>query len=188
MFVLLSIDLHAFPWRSPTLSLSLSLSLSQSYTGSDLQWRVNGLEPRSEYTIKVAAVRVPGDASDVELVGAFSPPSVFNTLGGNSADGGPGGAGGPGGDAAKPGGNNRGAGLVATAVSCERRLVLLVWEWRRQRRVNAISARRASAVRPAVRPPHRLRLHDVCRRRCRRRPADDGVGRAAKLERPAATV
>ena len=105
--------------RSARLSLELTLPLSQSYTGSDLQWRVNGLEPRSEYTIKVAAVRVPGDAADVELVGAFSPPSVFNTLGGSAADGGPGGAGGPGGgDAAKPGGSTRGAGLVATAVSC----------------------------------------------------------------------
>ena len=65
-------------------------------------------------------MRVPGDKSDIELVGAFSPPSVFNTLGGaggNAADA-SGGSGCGLGDAAKPG-NKGGAGLVATAVSSE---------------------------------------------------------------------
>jgi hypothetical protein len=40
---------------------------------------VNGLDPRTEYTIKVASVRIPSGSS-VELVGAYSPPSMFNTL------------------------------------------------------------------------------------------------------------
>ena len=62
-------------------------------------------------------MRVPGDKSDVELVGAFSPPSVFNTLGGSAADA-PSGAGSGLGDAAKSG-NKGGAGLVATAVSAD---------------------------------------------------------------------
>ena len=58
---------------------------------------------------------MPGDKSDIELVGAYSPPSVFNTLGGNAADASSG-AGCGLGDAAKPG-NKGGTGLVATAVS-----------------------------------------------------------------------
>ena len=65
----------------------------------------------------MAVVRVPGDKTDIELVGAYSPPSVFNTLGGNATDASSG-AGCGLGDPAKPG-NKGGPGLVATAVSTE---------------------------------------------------------------------
>ena len=48
--------------------------------GVDLQWRVNGLDSKTDYTIKVAVVRVPEPG--MELVGSYSPPAVFSTLSG----------------------------------------------------------------------------------------------------------
>ncbi len=95
------------------------------YIGSDLQWRVNGLESRADFTIRVAAVRVPPDSArpededededgggccptrthpgsprrrrQLELVGAWSPPCVFATLDGGAGGGAGGGSGGGGG-------------------------------------------------------------------------------------------
>ncbi len=113
------------------------------YTGGDLQWRVSGLEARADFTIRVAAVRVPpassrldesssedsssaGKASPgsprrrpAELVGAWSPPCVFTTL---AADGGGGGGGAAGGFAASSSSvasvsAGAGDGRVATKVS-----------------------------------------------------------------------
>ncbi len=72
------------------------------YTGTDLQWRVNGLDSKMDFTLRVAAVRVPPpstvsaasaaglQAASNELVGPYSPPSVFTTLpagGGNTRSG-----------------------------------------------------------------------------------------------------
>ncbi len=61
--------------------------MPQAYNGCDLQWRASGLDARTEYTIRVAAVRIPASRdgavsrdSTVELVGAFSPPGTFVTL------------------------------------------------------------------------------------------------------------
>lgn len=76
-------------------------SLSQVYAGNDLQTRVNGLDPRTEYTMRVAAIRVlptsskPSSAADLtpsseqQLVGSYSTPCVFTTLvGATGPDGG----------------------------------------------------------------------------------------------------
>ena len=49
----------------------------QIYTGSDTQFRVNGLDPKSEYSIRVGGVRVP--VPGVEMSGTFSPPGIFTT-------------------------------------------------------------------------------------------------------------
>ena len=49
----------------------------QIYTGSDTQFRVNGLDPKTEYSIRVGGVRVP--VPGVEMSGQFSPPGVFTT-------------------------------------------------------------------------------------------------------------
>ena len=91
------------------------------YTGSDLQWRVNGLESRCDFTLRVAAVRVPPASAraddektsssgsprkQLELTGAWSPPCVFTTLDG-----------GVGGSAAATGGS--GGGVTATQATGE---------------------------------------------------------------------
>ncbi|XP_059082249.1 fibronectin type-III domain-containing protein 3A-like isoform X2 [Tigriopus californicus] len=52
------------------------------YGGTDLQFRLNGLEAKSEYAIKVAVVRIP--EPELELVGAHSPPCAFTTLAAHS--------------------------------------------------------------------------------------------------------
>ena len=54
----------------------------QIYSGSDTQFRDSGLEPKTEYTIRVCGVRVP--VPETELAGPYSPPAIFTTL---SADG-----------------------------------------------------------------------------------------------------
>lgn len=60
------------------------------YTGSDVQFRVNGLEAKSEYAIRVCGVRVPTPGS-VEMAGTYSPPAVFTTLSGDGFNCGAGG-------------------------------------------------------------------------------------------------
>ena len=57
---------------------------------------MNGLDSKSDFTIRVAAVRVPppnksvagGATSPGELVGSYSPPCVFTTLSSSAGDGG----------------------------------------------------------------------------------------------------
>jgi len=57
------------------------------YTGCDTQCRVNGLDGRTEYSVRVAGVRVvaagvavAGEAEGrIELPGAYSPPGTFTT-------------------------------------------------------------------------------------------------------------
>ena len=60
------------------------------YTGSDLQWRVTGLDARSDYTLRVAAVRIPPQSAGGDLIGPYSPPCVFTTLGGSGSGSGAG--------------------------------------------------------------------------------------------------
>jgi len=48
------------------------------YSGSDTQFRDSGLEPKTEYTIRVCGVRVP--VPETELAGPYSPPAIFTTL------------------------------------------------------------------------------------------------------------
>ena len=50
----------------------------QIYSGSDTQFRDSGLEPKTEYTIRVCGVRVP--VPETELAGPYSPPAIFTTL------------------------------------------------------------------------------------------------------------
>ena len=65
----------------------------QIYSGCDTQCRVNGLDGRTEYSVRVAGVRVvtsvpttgtttPGDQvkDKIELQGTYSPPGIFTTL------------------------------------------------------------------------------------------------------------
>ena len=47
------------------------------YSGSDTQCRVNGLDSKTEYSIRVAGVRVP--APGIQLTGTYSPPGIFTT-------------------------------------------------------------------------------------------------------------
>jgi len=47
------------------------------YSGSDTQFRDSGLEPKTDYTIRVCGVRVP--VPDTELAGPYSPPAIFTT-------------------------------------------------------------------------------------------------------------
>ena len=55
--------------------------MSQIYSGSDIQFRAGGLEPRTEYTIRVCGVRIPPvSGQQIELNGPFSPPAIFTTL------------------------------------------------------------------------------------------------------------
>ena len=54
--------------------------LSQIYYGSDIQFRAGGLEPRTEYTIRVCGVRIPAGQAQTKLDGPFSPPAIFTTL------------------------------------------------------------------------------------------------------------
>jgi hypothetical protein len=56
---------------------------SKTCAGTDLQFRIEGLEAKSEYTVRVAAVRSPHGTEQnmaVTLVGPLSPASVFSTL------------------------------------------------------------------------------------------------------------
>ncbi|CAB4059243.1 unnamed protein product [Lepeophtheirus salmonis] len=46
------------------------------YSGGDVSFRISGLEPRSDYTIKVLPVRVPAPGL-AELVGPSSSPGIF---------------------------------------------------------------------------------------------------------------
>jgi hypothetical protein len=57
----------------------------QIYTGNDTQFRVSGLDPRTEYAVRVTCVRVP--ASGIELDGVYSPPGIFSTSAGDSGSG-----------------------------------------------------------------------------------------------------
>nr|XP_040581209.1 fibronectin type-III domain-containing protein 3A-like isoform X2 [Lepeophtheirus salmonis] len=59
------------------------------YSGGDVSFRISGLEPRSDYTIKVLPVRVPAPGL-AELVGPSSSPGIFTTLGGDLGRGVPG--------------------------------------------------------------------------------------------------
>ena len=68
------------PRYLPISGITTPLSVLQTYTGTDLQWRVNGLESKTEYSIKVAAVRTPEEG--IELAGSFSPTATFTTLAG----------------------------------------------------------------------------------------------------------
>ena len=65
----------------------------QIYSGCDTQCRVNGLDGRTEYSVRVAGVRVVtsvpttgtttpgGQVKDkIELQGTYSPPGIFTTL------------------------------------------------------------------------------------------------------------
>ena len=54
------------------------ISFLQIYSGSDTQFRDSGLEPKTEYTIRVCGVRVP--VPETELAGPYSPPAIFTTL------------------------------------------------------------------------------------------------------------
>lgn len=63
------------------------------YSGSDIQFRAGGLEPRTEYTIRVCGVRIPPvSGQQLELNGPFSPPAIFTTLTNEGANAGSGGA------------------------------------------------------------------------------------------------
>lgn len=67
--------------------------MSQIYSGSDIQFRAGGLEPRTEYTIRVCGVRIPPvSGQQLELNGPFSPPAIFTTLTNEGANAGSGGA------------------------------------------------------------------------------------------------
>ena len=57
----------------------------QIYTGNDTQFRVSGLDARTEYAIRVSCVRVPSPG--IELDGIFSPPGIFSTSAGESGVG-----------------------------------------------------------------------------------------------------
>ena len=63
------------------------MTVLQVYSGNDLQWRVKGLEPKTDYSIRVSAVRVidNNEAEANKLVGAVSPACSFTTLSGNAA-------------------------------------------------------------------------------------------------------
>ena len=59
-----------------------TIAAFQIYSGNDTQFRVSGLESRTEYAIRVASVRVPSPG--IELDGVFSPPGIFSTSAGES--------------------------------------------------------------------------------------------------------
>lgn len=55
-------------------------SIIKNDAGTDLQFRFQCLEAKSEYTVRVAAVRTPCGAESASLVGPLSPASGFTTL------------------------------------------------------------------------------------------------------------
>lgn len=48
--------------------------------GMDIQFRIAGLEPKADYTVRVCAVRLPTNEPDVTLVGTYSPTTQLATL------------------------------------------------------------------------------------------------------------
>jgi hypothetical protein len=48
--------------------------------GMDIQFRIAGLEPKADYTVRVCAVRLPTSEPDVTLVGTYSPTTQLATL------------------------------------------------------------------------------------------------------------
>ena len=66
-------------FHNPEYTTNLTfISFLQIYSGSDTQFRDSGLEPKTEYTIRVCGVRVP--VPETELAGPYSPPAIFTTL------------------------------------------------------------------------------------------------------------
>jgi hypothetical protein len=49
--------------------------------GMEAQFRIAGLEPKSDYTVRVCAVRIPNNESTkVTMVGTFSPTTQLGTM------------------------------------------------------------------------------------------------------------
>jgi hypothetical protein len=49
--------------------------------GTDVQFRIAGLEPKADYTVRVCAVRLPtNEPTTVTLVGTYSPTTQLATL------------------------------------------------------------------------------------------------------------
>jgi len=48
--------------------------------GMDVQFRIDGLEPKAEYTVRVCAVRMPSpETPSLQLMGTYSPPTQLST-------------------------------------------------------------------------------------------------------------